>query len=803
MDWILHILFLKDLSGANGAVQWPPHFPRCETPLQKLIFLALAVAAVVLVLYVYRKEPDYVALKRKRVLAGLRILGLMLLLFVLSGAFLEVLSTEQSKRTLVVLVDQSASMGIVDRRVDAQDVAAAARILGNNAAKPTTAEAEAINKTTRAEFVKKAVANPLFAIGAAMQQQFKVEAYTFGQGTQLSPFDIAGKEAPGGAFSTLAAPTEQATQLGAALRDAGRRLKGRKADGIVVFTDGGSNRGEDPVTAAQDLGTPVFTIGVGLPQNKDIEIPFLSCDEVVFKGDTFPLNVRIKQRGYTGQTVTLVIKRDDEIVKEEQVELDEQSERMHVIEVTPNKVGTFTYTAEIEPLPEEMSSENNKRSKAGITVIDKKIRVLLVDNSPRWETRFLKAVLDADKQRIDPSFVLRQVDERVLATDKSYKKRFPANLQELRGYDVIILGNIFNDFFTKDELKALEDYVQKEGGGLLVMAGRTSMPDSYQGTPIEAMLPVEFEPQTPTTVDDELTRTIKTSYKAALTPEGSRSPILRFAMESTENERLWEKAEPMYWFYPAKRLKPGATALLVHPDKGGQEQGTPLIASQRYGKGQVLYFGVEETWRWRFRPGAQYHRRMWGQVISSLSMAHLLGKTNRVQLETDRAEYSVGDKAQIIAHLLDKDFNKVITDTVTAIVEKGDLSKEQVTLTAQKDQPGLYQGEFVPGAEGSYRITIQGEEDEAEHVVTAVNPRIEFEDPGMRKELLEQVASASSGAFILLHELDSLTEKLKEHKQVLEPRREERTLWNAPGVIVLFALLLGCEWFLRKRSDLL
>ncbi|MBA2480478.1 MAG: hypothetical protein H0V44_07430 [Planctomycetes bacterium] len=802
MDWILRIFFLKDFSGSGGAVQWPPHFPRCETPVQKLVFIALAIAAVALVVWFYRKEPDYVPLKKKRVLAGLRILGFMLLLFVLSGAFLEVLSREESKRTLVVLVDQSASMSIADRRVDAQDLANAAKILGGSD-KPTSAEADAINKTSRAEMVKRAVANPAFAVGAAMHEQFKVESYTFGQSTQLAPFDISDKETAGGPLTALAAPAEQATQLGAALRDAARRLKGRKADGIVVFTDGGSNRGEDPITAAQDLGTPVFAIGVGLPLSKDLEIPFLFCEDVVFKGDSFPLYVRIKQRGYTGQSVTLVIKRDDEIVKEEQVELDEQSERMHIVEITPNKVGTFTYTAEIEPLPEEMSAENNKRSKAGISVIDKKIRVLLVDNSPRWETRFLKAVLDADKQRIDPSYVIRQVDERVLSTDKAYKKRFPTNLQELRSYDVIILGNILSDFFTKDELKALQDYVQKEGGGLLVMAGRTSMPDSYQGTPLEALLPVEFEPQSPTSVEDELTRTIKTGFKAVLTPEGARSPILRFAVETSENDRLWERVEAMYWFYPAKRLKPGATALVVHPDKGGGEQGIPLIASQRYGKGQVLYFGIDESWRWRFRPGAQYHRRMWGQVISSLSMTHLLGKTNRVQLETDRSEYNVGDKGQVIARLLDKDFNKVIADTVTAIVEKGDLSKEQVTLSAQKDQPGVYQGEFVPGAEGSYRIVIQGEEDEAEHIVTAVNPRIEFEDPGMRKDLLEQVASASGGAFMPLHELGSLVDKLKEHKQVLEPKREERTLWNAPGVVVLFALLLGFEWFLRKRSDLL
>jgi hypothetical protein len=73
----------------------------------------------------------------------------------------------------------------------------------------------------------------------------------------------------------------------------------------------------------------------------------------------------------------------------------------------------------------------------------------------------------------------------------------------------------------------------------------------------------------------------------------------------------------------------------------------------------------------------------------------------------------------------------------------------------------------------------------------------------MRVELLQQLAAATNGSFVVLGDLGKLMTQLKEQKHVLEPRREERTLWNAPGVIVLFALLFGLEWFLRKRSDLL
>ena len=810
MKLLLWLLFFRDIGGRDVELVWPPHLPNAASPLSRLLFLIAAGALVAVVLWVYRREPEYLPQPRRRQLGALRIAGGLVLLFILTGAFLDVLHKEESKGTLVMLFDSSASMSIADRHGDEQEAAALARTIGAAGAAFTAAD---LAKIPRTDLVKQALANPALGFVKGLGERFKLEAYTFGQSAQITPLELGAPDATGGPLAALPPATENATQLGGALRDTARRLKGRKVDGVVVFTDGGWNRGEDPQLAGADLGVPVFTVGVGVPQTKDIEIPFISADDVVFKGDSFPLTVRVKQRGYAGASVHLVIKQIDqvskseEVVKDQTIDFDEQLEHTHIIDVTPKKAGTFTFSAEIEPMKDEMSVDNNKKSKPGVTVVDKKIRVLLVEDSPRWESRFLTSILEGDKQRIEPSFVLRQVDERVLSTDSRYKREFPRTMPELRNYDVIVLGNISGESFTKDELKNLAAYVQKEGGGLMVIAGTNATPDSYAGTPIEDLLPVEFEPQPASSIEDELQRSLKTGFHVMLTPEGKRATVLRLAADSHENELLWEKAEPLFWCYPAKRLKPGATALLINAaaagSRAGLEAGTPVLAQERYGKGQVVYLASDETWRWRFKPGPQYHRRLWGQLINSLAMAHLLGKTNRVAIETDRAEYAVGDHAELFARVLDQDFNKLVADNVTLVVDHGELNKDTVVLNAVKDQPGLFKGEYVPAAEGDYLLALQGEEEEAERAFKAVVPHIEFDDPGMRAELLQQLSAATKGSFVPLADLGKLINELKEQKHVLEPRREERTLWNAPGVIVLFALLFGLEWFLRKRSDLL
>ena len=794
MEFLLWLFTFQSVGTGDTTVVWPPSLPNVATPLMKLLFIGLAVAIAVTVFQLYRREPDYVEVKRKRILATLRMCAGFVLLFICTGAFLEVQHREQTKGTLVLLVDASPSMGITDRKGDAGADAALEKVIGTPP-----------DQVSRSQQVQRALANDQVAFLKDLSDSFAVEAYTFGQSQTIAPLELTTGD-PAGPLTKLGKPSDPATQLGGALRDTARRLKGRKIDGVVVFSDGGWNRGEEPLPAAEDLNAPVFTVGVGQPRTRDIAVTFVSSEDVVFKGDAFPLTVRVRSNGFAGATARLVIRQGEEIVREMALELDDSSERTYSVAVTPREAGTFTFSAQVEPLSDELSPDNNKRDRPGVTVVDKKIRVLLVEDAPRWETRFLTSILEADKTRIEASFLVRQADERLSATDRRHLRAFPATPADLRSYDVVVFGNIGVEYFTSDELTNLANFVQMEGGGVLFIAGRNRLPDAYEGSPLAKLLPIEIENQPSYSIEDELARTLKTGFRPQLTSDGKRSSLTRLAPEARENDLLWEKADLMYWRYPAVRLKSGATALASVggvPGGGRGQEGEPVIAMQRYGKGQVIWMGTDETWRWRSKPGPEAHRRFWGQLIASLSQAHLLGKTNRVQLETDKAEYVIGDHAQITARLLDQDFNRRVDEQVTALIERGALGKEEVVLAAVKDQPGTFQGEFIPGTAGEYRLVIKDEEDEAERVFTAVAPRIEFDDPGMRAELLTQIANATKGRFTTLAGLAELKKDLQAQEHVAEPRREERALWNAPGIMILITLLLGFEWFLRKRWDLL
>ena len=801
IDFLLKLLLWRDATGDGGTIE-ALHLPRCDTPGSIVLFLALLVGGALLIRWGYRRDVGWVPPRRKLALSTLRAGALAIILFIATGAFLDVVRRFDGSGTVMVLVDRSQSMALVDRR-EGDAAKQASELLGGAAA-----------TATRHDLLAATLADPARDPIRALEGRFKVEVYGFGEGSGLAP--LAPATAGGGPLSGLKAPDERASQLGAALADSARRARGRRLDAVILVSDGGSNRGEDPVEVAKSLGAPVIALGVGSPQAKDLEIPFIFSEDVVFKNDRFVLDVRIRQRGFSGRSVPLVIRRTneagaEEVLKEEQLALGDDREFVHSVELVPDKEGVFTFSAELTPQPEEANTVNNRKSRANIQVVDKKLRVLSIDDAPRWDFRFLRGIFEADRQRVQPTFILRQGDRNLDSRGVKFLRSMPAEAKAYKEIDCIVLGDIGPDFFTSEDLKRIESWVRVDGGGLIVVAGRRAMPVQWGGTVLDQLLPVEPEVQPAQTVAEELSRTIKDAdgVRPVVTNEGGRWAALRFAADPGENAQKWAESEPLRWIHPVKRAKSGAAVLLAHPSKRSGDDPMPILAVQRYGRGQVAWIGSDECWRWRYKPGVAQHRRLWGQLTSSLGMAHLLGNASRVQIETDRGEYAVGDRAQLIARVLDSDFNPLTADSVTVAVER-DLAKEQVVLAARREQPGVFAGEWVPGATGRHRVVLTVDEaggsvgeTTAERVVSVVEPQLELDDGGMREDLLAQIAKAGDGAFIPLSRSVEVAEIIKARQRAGVQKREEVTLWNAPGVLCLLVLLLGVEWWYRKRWDML
>ena len=777
-------------TGHEGRVR----FARMEERWEVFLFAAAAAGAVFLIWQFYRREPDFVPRRKKLLLTALRSLGVMVVLLVLAGPIVEVTRTTAGRSSCIVLLDTSLSMSFKDRRVRRGDIERARSVLGTDAPNPP-----------RFDLVRAALRNPEFAfVDSVAEKGMDLRVFSFDSRLSEADLDEEGK------LPEELAPRGGSTRLGSALREIARRTKGVYVAGVVALTDGGQNRGEDPVLAARDAGLRVFSVGVGLPQAKDIQVNHIFAEDVVFADDEVPIYLRVRQTGYTGETAVLVVRKGEVELASEDVKFSAREETFE-LRFTPRETGRVVLTAGVEPKLDEMTSDNNFKTKP-LKVIDDKMRILVVESSPRYEYRYLVNALRRDK-RVSLKLCQTSADPELTEPGGDYLDHFPDMREELFKFDLVVLGNVPSDYFSDRELDLLHNFVDKEGGALWVVCGRNEMPDSYAGREVRTeagasfkftdLLPFEFEEQPLVDFDDERESplTDRDAFTMKLSPDGKRHAALRLDPDPETSISLWEDSTELYWFYPALRLKPAAAALLEHSTESGPKGPLPLLAFGRYGRGRVIASLVDETWRMRYLPGPEYHDRLIRQMVQFLAMPHVLGESRRVQLATDRHEYGLGEKVEITARILDTSYNPLAEESVAAAVRTGEMAPKKVILASERSRPGFFKGEFVPDVKGEHKVVVEGYEDEAEAGFSVVFKHVEFEDPGMREELLRRLARESGGRFFRLDEVGEVAEELARRKREISVRREF-SLWDKWIWVVLFTALFGAEWFIRKRADL-
>jgi hypothetical protein len=220
-----------------------------------------------------------------------------------------------------------------------------------------------------------------------------------------------------------------------------------------------------------------------------------------------------------------------------------------------------------------------------VAVSDRKVRLLYVENTPRWEYKFLQMALLRDR-RVDARFVLLTGDERAVHAGAPFLPQFPSTRRELFAFDLLILGDVPAAAIGAERLGWIADFV-REGHGLIHIAGRQHAPASFAGTPLAEVLPVEFQPRRFPPDPDARTQ----PFQPMLTRQGERSPVTTMAERAEDNVKLWSELPGWYWHYPVTKLRPAAVALLAHPREKAEGEPLPLVATHYYGKGQVYSYG--------------------------------------------------------------------------------------------------------------------------------------------------------------------------------------------------------------------
>ena len=229
--------------------------------------------------------------------------------------------------SVVLLLDDSRSMGFTDRYSDANEAAALSAIMGKDQA--------ALEDVTRTDIVRRMLGrqgglmeklsenHPLIVLRFSTDKQGR-EAYTRPLGRLMGP--SAGGRKPGADGEATTRPTTMPdtpaaildrlthsgyeTDIPGAMRDAIEDVLGRRVAGIVVVSDGqmttrsGQDRLSDVIAYANQRGRRVYPVLVGDPTPpKNVSVTGLQAPREVRRGSHATFSVVLAHRNLAGQEV--------------------------------------------------------------------------------------------------------------------------------------------------------------------------------------------------------------------------------------------------------------------------------------------------------------------------------------------------------------------------------------------------------------------------------------------------------------------------------------------------------------------
>ncbi|MEM6884927.1 MAG: hypothetical protein AAF571_07830 [Verrucomicrobiota bacterium] len=713
---------------------------------------------------------------RRALLAALRALALASLILPALNPGQWVAPEEPADRETVILLDQSASMAT-------QDVNGETRInAARRMALETTADAEGAEVMLR-----------IFTFDDQVREITAAEVNELEAGNQST--DIVG---------SVASLLDQ-------YPPGGTRL-----EGIVLLSDGrqiDSTPEEALLTRAQARGVPVHTKTFGESNRVDVSISTIHRHHTTFVEQRLRVRAVLRNLGAGSLRQPVVLKAEDGTqLQEQEIPIVAGGQSELSFEIDTSAPGYFEYTLETPSAAEEVDTSNN-RTTIGVTVLEEKIRVLLVEGSPYWDTKFIAQLLQSHPN-YELELVTRLTDRRFFSAGKAAEDEaagelldadptlFPEDLESIRQYDLIVLGQSVENFLDEEKVSLLRRWISEDGGSLICARGNpvtTPMPS------LAGFMPMIWEDSW------------DAAYRWVPTYAGENVRLFGASLPGRENP-IWNKLPLLGQASLGRPARSFAQTLVEGvADIQGQERRFPVVVSQRLGEGLVAAVNSGDLWQWDFLPDAagsrDVYRDFWMQLFNwSVTFSEFL-PGHQFALQVSRSRVGMDEPVRLRLRMrpaISGEFLPLLK------IAAPDGSVRQLNPAASTRSPNLWEAMVMFEQEGSHHVMLDLEEGVSgisvagklqpppAEIVEVIAPPREDQLVAADFEFMQRLAEMTGGS-VLENEDGSVsllgTEPGEEGKIEAQAKWESR--WDRAILFFPILALFSLEWIIRRRSGLL
>lgn len=525
----------------------------------------------------------------------------------------------------------------------------------------------------------------------------------------------------------------------------------------VLISDGNQTSGEDYVFSF-DANNKVYPLVVGdTTTYLDLKISQINVNKYAFHKNKFPVEVFLQYAGTKSVNANFSISQGNSVLTQQTVSFSPSKKAQVVNVLLPaDKVGMQLYTAKITSNETEKNTYNNTK-KFAVEIIDQRSEIALISSINHPDLGAIKRGIETNASRKVTIFK-------------------PNGISDLGKYNVLIL------YQPTAEFKSVFEANKNLRINTWIITGNNTDYNLVNQQQNQMVFRVSSQ---------------KEDYLASYNSN--------FNLFATDNIGF-ENFPPLENAYGSIKTNDNVSVLLTSRIRTVDTEAPLLAFADAQGSRSAFLIG-ENVWKWRAQSYLDNKSFEKFDVFIDKIIQFLASNDSKKSLIVNHERfYNSGDALEITAQYFNKNYELdekarltiTVTNSKTKQVKRYDLLRASNAFKVNLD--GL--------AAGNYTFTVKELNSNSSYSAGFEILDFDIEKQFVNPDLvrLRQLASQTKGAVFVPNQIDNLIKVLLENNDYKSVQKEIVTktpIIDWVWLLVLIALALATEWFVRKYNGLL
>ena len=576
-----------------------------------------------------------------------------------------------------------------------------------------------------------------------LNNKFNIDLYTFGESFKASDSIT---------FS------ENQTNINNAFKQLSQIYRETTAPTLII-SDGNQTYGNDYQFAASTYKQNIYPVILGdTVTYTDLKIQQLNVNRYTYLKNRFPIETILVYNGNKTINSRFLVTRGNTTVYSESIRFSKENNSKVINFALPaNGVGVSSYKATVVPIDNEKNKVNNSKNFA-VEVIDQKTKIAIVSDFLHPDLGALKKSIESNEQRsvvfLNPKELLNQINDFQLVIinqpNNKFKELFNVLKKENKNHFIIVGTKTDLNFLNNNNLSFLSEI--------------TNQTESYQ-----AELNTNYSPFIVDNIDFESFPPLNSNYGLVSFTIPFESILNRSINGISTNEPL-------------------------------------LVTYETNGRREGVLFG-ENIWQWRAQSYINNKSfNPFDDFIGKL-IQYLASNKRKDRLNVDYESFYNGSSNVIIkAEFFDKNYVFDARETLNISVTDTILKESRVFPLILKNNN--FQVDLSSLPPSYYNFTVR-----ATHNNIAKSGSFEILEYHVEQQFLnanvtklQQLATNSEGKSYFIDNTEGLLNDLINDNRYVSIQKSNKNtipLIDWKYLLIIIALSLGLEWFIRKYNGLI